>query len=451
VYAFNPSQAADGGHLEILKWATENGCSWEDTTGNDYGIACPMFAAAKRGHLHVLRWIREEVCDDDDVWDWPSICADAATGGHLRVLKFAREDCKKDDDAVPWDFWTPFKAAQRGHQEVFEWVCEQSKGRFNLLPSARIAAQFGRAEILRYIVSKAPGRNYWNMLANDNYGRGYGRKSGFNVDVGRKWHKHVIALAVANGRLECAKFLLTRYAFKQKAELCKMAAAGNALPVLRWLVEEQNFPFDVRFCVGLLIRDADNWNEDTVGAIGDVEDFRAKRPEEWAVAQTLLDVANARRGPDEDALPSLASMYEDRVKKDVRKGKADEIRGYASFLCKLFQPASPRFVHEILDDREFPDVEDRAWDDDEGEIDDLDQRFSHTDDDDPPLYDGYRKEISMIMGYHETGDFDQLIEAAFEAALGPSPAILNDDGDKYKGSELRSDYGYHDTSSDSEG
>ena len=230
-----------------------------------------------------------------------------------------------------------------------------------------------------------------------------------------------------------------------------MAAAGNALPVLRWLVEEQNFPFDVRFCVGLLIRDADNWNEDTVGAIGDVEDFRAKRPEEWAVAQTLLDVANARRGPDEDALPSLASMYEDRVKKDVRKGKADEIRGYASFLCKLFQPASPRFVHEILDDREFPDVEDRAWDDDEGEIDDLDQRFSHTDDDDPPLYDGYRKEISMIMGYHETGDFDQLIEAAFEAALGPSPAILNDDGDKYKGSELRSDYGYHDTSSDSEG
>jgi hypothetical protein len=57
----------------------------------------------------------------------------------------------------------------------------------------------------------------------------------------------------------------------------------------------------------------------------------------------------------------------------------------------------------------------------------------------------------MIMGYHETGDFDQLIEAAFEAALGPSPAILNDDGDKYKGSDQRSDCGYHDTSSDSEG
>ena len=53
--------------------------------------------------------------------------------------------------------------------------------------------------------------------------------------------------------------------------------------------------------------------------------------------------------------------------------------------------------------------------------------------------------------YGSVSDFDQLIEAAFEAALGPSPAILNDDGDKYKGSELRSDYGYHDTSSDSEG
>ena len=67
-----------------MKWATENGCSWEDTTGNDYGIACPMFAAAKRGHLHVLRWIREEVCDDDDVWGGDcleAVAADASDEG----------------------------------------------------------------------------------------------------------------------------------------------------------------------------------------------------------------------------------------------------------------------------------------------------------------------------------------------------------------------------------
>jgi hypothetical protein len=41
---------------------------------------------ARRGHLHVLKWIREWGCS----WDaWT--CAKAAEGGHFDLLQWARE------------------------------------------------------------------------------------------------------------------------------------------------------------------------------------------------------------------------------------------------------------------------------------------------------------------------------------------------------------------------
>ena len=43
--------AATGGHLEVLKWARENGCPW-----NEYDLSC----AAEGGHIEVLKWARRE-------------------------------------------------------------------------------------------------------------------------------------------------------------------------------------------------------------------------------------------------------------------------------------------------------------------------------------------------------------------------------------------------------
>jgi hypothetical protein len=40
----------EGGHLEILKWARENGCPWNELT---------CASAARGGHLTVLKWARE--------------------------------------------------------------------------------------------------------------------------------------------------------------------------------------------------------------------------------------------------------------------------------------------------------------------------------------------------------------------------------------------------------
>ena len=47
------SDAAENGHLHVLKWARENGCEWDSST-------CAN--AALNGHLHVLKWARENGC-----------------------------------------------------------------------------------------------------------------------------------------------------------------------------------------------------------------------------------------------------------------------------------------------------------------------------------------------------------------------------------------------------
>ena len=70
--------AAQNGHLEVLKWARENGCPWDEDT---------CVYAAENGHLEVLKWARENGCP----WnEW--ICVYAAEKGHLEVLKWAREN-----------------------------------------------------------------------------------------------------------------------------------------------------------------------------------------------------------------------------------------------------------------------------------------------------------------------------------------------------------------------
>ena len=59
------------GSIKMLAWAKDNGCPWEKRT-------CAF--AAEGGHLETLKWAREHDCPCD--WD-ESTCALAAQGGHL--------------------------------------------------------------------------------------------------------------------------------------------------------------------------------------------------------------------------------------------------------------------------------------------------------------------------------------------------------------------------------
>lgn len=94
--------AAKEGHLEMLKWAREEGCPWDQNT-----CRC----AAERGHLEVLRWAKEQGCP----WD-KSTCKFAARGGHLALLKWAREQ------GCPWDERTCSSAAKGGHLGLLQWA-----------------------------------------------------------------------------------------------------------------------------------------------------------------------------------------------------------------------------------------------------------------------------------------------------------------------------------------
>jgi hypothetical protein len=59
-----------GRHLEVLKWARENDCPWDEET---------CMGAAWKGHLEVLKWARANGCP----WD-AKTCETAAFNGRPR-------------------------------------------------------------------------------------------------------------------------------------------------------------------------------------------------------------------------------------------------------------------------------------------------------------------------------------------------------------------------------
>ena len=69
--------AAKNGHLEVLKWAHDNGCSWDETT---------CHAAAENGHLEVLIWARENGCD----WNKDTCIELAASRNHIKIVEWIK-------------------------------------------------------------------------------------------------------------------------------------------------------------------------------------------------------------------------------------------------------------------------------------------------------------------------------------------------------------------------
>ena len=103
--------AAMGGHLEVLKWAHENGCPW-----NEYTCS----SAARGGHLEVLKWARRMVVLG------MTILVVVQQGGHLEVLKWAREN------GCPWDEHTCSSAARWTFRSLemgsTEWLSLECNG-----------------------------------------------------------------------------------------------------------------------------------------------------------------------------------------------------------------------------------------------------------------------------------------------------------------------------------
>lgn len=102
--------AAKYGHLDVIKYARNNGCKWDHHT-------CDW--AARFGHLEVLKWARDNGCE----WTHET-CDSAAAFGHFEILKWAREN------GCPWTNKTCDLAAIRGRLDIIMWArlngCEWS-------------------------------------------------------------------------------------------------------------------------------------------------------------------------------------------------------------------------------------------------------------------------------------------------------------------------------------
>ena len=100
--------------VDRLAWANRNGCTWDAGSSYYNGPGQnPCALAARGGHLEVLKWAREQGCP------WlrkHSICYDAAGGGHLDVLKWARAHNFR------WNAQLCALAAEGGHLQVLMWA-----------------------------------------------------------------------------------------------------------------------------------------------------------------------------------------------------------------------------------------------------------------------------------------------------------------------------------------
>ena len=124
--------AASTGNLELMhwwrtqyssmyQWPREDGCPWDENTSA---------YTAKAGQFEALKWMRGQ--QPPCPWD-SRTCSYLAEGGHLDVLQWAREQVPP----CPWDFDDIWRlSVQGGHSKVCAWAMEQlvqERGRIHSL------------------------------------------------------------------------------------------------------------------------------------------------------------------------------------------------------------------------------------------------------------------------------------------------------------------------------
>ena len=99
------AEAAENGHLEVLKYLREEvKAPWDSRTAA---------WAAEYGQLHILEYLVERKYDEYD----EEACEFAADGGHLDCLKYLHETAK-----APWDSSAVLVAHENDHPECIQYL-----------------------------------------------------------------------------------------------------------------------------------------------------------------------------------------------------------------------------------------------------------------------------------------------------------------------------------------
>ena len=101
--------AADGGHLEVLKYLHEEAeAAWDLRTAT---------WAAENGHLHILEYLVERKYDKYH----EGACQLAANNGHLDCLKYLHETAK-----APWNLWAVRYAHENNQTECLQYLLDNN-------------------------------------------------------------------------------------------------------------------------------------------------------------------------------------------------------------------------------------------------------------------------------------------------------------------------------------
>ncbi|WZN65524.1 putative ankyrin repeat protein [Chloropicon roscoffensis] len=182
--------AAQGGHLDVLKFLVAEGCPFNRDEICDQ--------SALHGHIHVLEWLR---------WERgaplrPSTCASAAAGGHLEVLKWLVNVAQ-----CPFDVNTCVAAAKAGHLDVLKWARANGAPWDENVTTA--AAYKGRLEALIWMREQDPPC---------------------------PWNADMAAAAAFGGHLDVLKWVRSQSPQAPWDEkTCTCAAKANNLEILQWV------------------------------------------------------------------------------------------------------------------------------------------------------------------------------------------------------------------------
>jgi hypothetical protein len=133
------SEAARGGHLELIKWMKQEGCPWGTSTFRE---------ASGFGNIEMMEWIRDNGCPFDE-----SSIIYASSNGKLDAVKWLRSN------GCPWDIRAVFASAYHGEMDTLGWLIdngcpciidEQSHSYTSLVLR-------GKSNVLQWIIDRRNG------------------------------------------------------------------------------------------------------------------------------------------------------------------------------------------------------------------------------------------------------------------------------------------------------
>lgn len=100
-----------GGHLDVLIWASRNGCMLDGYT---------IVSAINEGHLHILQWMYD---NNYKFYNWTYYYILSAEKGHMNILRWLYGlSCSLDKSNVRmYILSASYAAIRKGHMSVFDW------------------------------------------------------------------------------------------------------------------------------------------------------------------------------------------------------------------------------------------------------------------------------------------------------------------------------------------